>query len=53
MLPLHRNGCSSTVACVFVAARMCLATLLPSNGYFKFIHKTQEERENQYFRLVA
>jgi hypothetical protein len=25
-LSLHRNGCSSIVACVFVAARTCLAT---------------------------
>jgi hypothetical protein len=24
--PLHRNGSSSVVACVFVVARMCLAT---------------------------
>jgi hypothetical protein len=26
MLPFNRNGNSSTLACLFVAARMCLAT---------------------------
>jgi hypothetical protein len=51
MSPLHRNDSSSIVACVFVAARMCLPSRCPATG----LHASQYLRvcSRQHSRLYT
>jgi hypothetical protein len=46
--PLHSNGSYSIVACVFVAAGMCLTESLPSNNVYSEFAIPAFGRHSQY-----